>query len=235
MNDSTESFIYQYQWLGKVTGFLLLLSTYSANATLIGGVEFPQGEISFADAVVIYDPAAGGGAVPTASNSEPSNALGIPEVPGSTTISACTGDPFDCPFVSLGSGGSITLQFTDNLLTGSDNNSLDLWVFEVGPDVEDTFVEISTDGNIWHDVGKVFGTTSGIDIDAFGFTSADQFAYVRLTDDPTEGSTSGASVGADIDAVGATSTVPAIPVPAAVWLFGSGLFALFGVARLKHP
>ncbi len=233
MNDSTISFIHQHQWLGKVTAFLLLLSASSANATLIGGVEFPQGEISFADEVVLYDPAAGGGAVPTASNSEPSNALGIPEVPGSTTIPACTGDPFDCPFVSLGSGGSITLQFTDNLLTGSDDDSLDLWIFEVGPDVEDTFVEISTDGSIWYDVGKVFGTTSGIDIDAFGFSSTDLFAYVRLTDDPNEGSATGASVGADIDAVGAISTVPAIPVPAAVWLFGSGLIGLIGIARRK--
>ena len=102
------------------------------------------------------------------------------------------------------------------------------WIFEVGPDVEDTFVEISKDGTTWFDVGKVFGTTSGIDIDAFGFSSSDLFSYVRLTN---EGGQSGASVGADIDAVGAISTVPSIPVPAAVWLFGSGLLVLTGVAR----
>ncbi len=229
MNDSSLNLI-THQWLYLASGILLLLATSSVHAIPIGGVEFPQGEISFADAVVSYDPDAGG-AVPTAANSEPGNALGVPEVPGSTSVGACTGDPLDCPFVSLGDGGFIILQFTDNLLTGSDDDSLDLWIFEVGPDVEDTFVEISKDATTWYDVGKVFGTTSGIDIDAFGFSSSDLFSYVRLTDDTNEGGQSGASVGADIDAVGAISTVPSIPVPAAVWLFGSGLLALMGVAR----
>jgi hypothetical protein len=229
MNDSAFNLI-AHQWLYMASGILLLLSTSSVNAIPIGGVEFPQGEISFADAVVSYDPD-GGGAVPTEANSEPSNALGVPEVPGSTSVGACTGDPLDCPFVSLGDGGFIILQFTDNLLTGSDDDLLDLWIFEVGPDVEDTFVEISKDGTTWFDVGKVFGTTSGIDIDAFGFSSSDLFSYVRLTDDTNEGGQSGASVGADIDAVGAISTVPSIPIPAAVWLFGSGLLVLTGVAR----
>lgn len=233
MNDSISKRFLQPAWLFKIVGFLLVLSASTAHAVLIGGVEFPQGDISFADSVVFYDPASGGGAVPTASNSEPSNALGIPEVPGNTSIGACSGDPFDCPFVSLGDGGSIVLQFTDNLLTGSDDDALDLWIFEVGPDVEDTFVEISANGIDWTSVGKVFGTTAGIDIDAFGFTSSDLFGYVRLTDDPNEGSNTGASVGADIDAVGAISTVPAIPVPASVWLFGSGFIALTGFAKRK--
>jgi hypothetical protein len=199
----------------------------AANAVLIGGVEFPEGAASFADEVVSYDPAKGGGAVPSAANAEPSNALGVPEVPGDTSVGACAGDPFACPFVSLGSGGEIVLKFVDNVLTGSDDAGEDLWIFEVGPDVEDTFVEISTDGSVWHAVGKVFGTTSGVDIDAFGFTSADSFPFVRLTDDPEEGSTSGASVGADIDAVGAISTllVP-VPVPPTVLLLALGLIGI---------
>lgn len=205
----------------------------AAHAVLIGGVDFPEGAASFADAVVSYDPAAGGGAVPTAANAEPSNALGVPEVPGDTSIGACTGDPLDCPFVSLGSGGEIVLRFVDNVLTGSDDAADDLWIFEVGPDVEDTFVEISTDGVLWHAVGKVFGTTSGVDIDAFGFSSADSFAFVRLTDDPAEGATGGASVGADIDAVGAISTrrVP-VPAPPSALLLGIAL-AAFAMERRR--
>ena len=229
MNKLALNIFYRHHWLGVVTGLLLMLPSYSASAVVIGGVEFPQGEISFADAVSAYNPD-GGGAVPTAANSEPGNALGMPEVAGSTSIGACSGDPFDCPFVSLGDGGFIELQFTDNRLTGSDDNAFDLWIFEVGPDVEDTFVEISKNGSTWFSVGKVFGTTSGIDIDAFGFTSSDLFSYVRLTDDTDEGGQSGASVGADIDAVGAITTVPAIPVPAAFWLFVSGLLGLIGLA-----
>jgi hypothetical protein len=43
---------------------------------------------------------------------------------------------------------------------------------------------------------------------AFGFGEASSFTYVRLTDDPNEGNSTGYSVGADIDAVCAlTSTL----------------------------
>ena len=96
----------------------------------------------------------------------------------------------------------------------------------MGPDVEDTFVEISADGAIWFAVGSVFGTTSGIDIDAFGFDSTDTFGFVRLRDDPDEGSQGGASVGADIDAVGAISTIQTAPEPGAFALVALGLAAV---------
>ncbi len=233
MNKTLIRLVSQGQFLVKVTALFLMISTTSLNATIIGGVDFPQGDISFADAVVSYNPDAGG-TVPTVANSDPSNALGVPEVAGSTSVGACSGTPADCPFVSLGDGGSITLQFTDNLLTGSDDASFDLWIFEVGPDVEDTFVEISKNGTDWFDIGKVFGTTSGIDIDSFfGFSSADLFGYVRLTDDTNEGDQSGLSVGADIDAVGAISTVQhSVPEPSVIALFSLGLFGV-GVARRK--
>lgn len=203
-------------------------------AAIIGGVEFPQGEISFADGVVLYDPAYSGGAIPSPSNSEPSNALGLPEVPGNTSIGACSGDPSDCPFVSLGSGGQLVLEFVDNVLTGSDSSDLDLWIFEVGPDVEDTYVDISSNGLDWFSVGKVFGTTSGIDIDSFGFTSADTFSYLRLMDDPLEGGTGGASVGADIDAVGAITTrAVSVPEPASIFLILLGLIG-FGIVSCRQ-
>jgi len=204
----------------------------TATATVIGGVDFPQGAVSFADAVVLYEPLFDGGPAPTAANSDPSNALGVPEVPGNTSIGACSGSPSDCPFVSLGDGGRLTLQFTDNLLTGSDDPGLDLWIFEVGPDIEDTFVEISVDGASWTSVGKVFGTTGGIDIDSFGFGSSDTFGFVRLRDDPNEGSKTGASVGADIDAVGAISTVRTVPEPGTLSLIGLILGA-YGLRRRR--
>jgi hypothetical protein len=43
---------------------------------------------------------------------------------------------------------------------------------------------------------------------------------------------SGVGAGADMTGVSVT-TVSAVPVPAAVWLFGSGLIGLAGVARRK--
>ena len=162
------------------------------------GVFFPEGELSFADTVVAYNPVIKNGE-PHEKFANPSKALGAPDF-----------DNVNAPsYVSLGDGGSITVQFTDNSLTGSDDDAGDLRIFEVGPDVEDTFVEISRDGVEWVKVGKVYGGISTIDLDAFGFGSTDFFSYVRLTDDPDEGGQFGGTVGADIDAIGAifSSTV----------------------------
>lgn len=50
--------------------------------------------------------------------------------------------------VSLGRGGQIVLQFTNNLLTGSGNANPDLRIFEVG-DSEEVLVEVSADGLRW--------------------------------------------------------------------------------------
>ena len=57
MGDSTTNLIQQHQWLKHAAAFLMLFSASSVITIPIGGVEFPQGGISFADAVVIYDPA----------------------------------------------------------------------------------------------------------------------------------------------------------------------------------
>src|SRR5688500_16785679 len=185
----------------------LMLSAGEARAVVFAGVDFPQGASSFADALTTFVPAISNGQ-PTAPYLIGSNALGAPNYAGSTTCTAGS-----CPYVSLGDGGSITLEFVDNRLTGSGSNALDLWIFEVGPDVEDTFVAVSKDGVSFTNVGKVFGATAGVDLDAFGFGLADQFRFLRLTDDTNEGDQSGITVGADIDAVGAISSVVATPIP----------------------
>jgi len=205
--------------------FSLISAPVLSHAIVYHGVDFPDGEVSFADEVVEYNPAYAGNTGPDPIYQIPDEALGIPDQPEGP----------DLDYVSLGDGGFIILRFTDNSLTGSDDNSLDLWIFEIGSDVEDTYVDISKNGIDWLSVGKVGGSTSGIDIDAYGWSTSDMFSYVRLTDDPDEGQQgSGGTIGADIDAVGAiSSAAPVIPVPAAVWLFGSGLIGLIGVARRK--
>jgi hypothetical protein len=189
-----------------------------AQAQVYGGVFFPGGASSFADAVASFDPIIKNGQ-PTAPYLNSAEALGVP----------------DDASVSLGDGGSITLTFTNNSLTGSGSSALDLWIFEIGADVEDTFVEISKDGSAWFSVGKVSGSTAGIDIDAFGFGVNDLFAYVRLTDDSAEGGQTGASVGADIDAVGAISSgVSTVPEPGSMALLaGAVLGGLFMGARRR--
>lgn len=126
----------------------------------------------------------------------------------------------------MGAGGRIVLRFTNNSLTGSGNADQDLWIFEIGPDVEDTFVDISKDGSTWFSVGAVTGSTKGVDIDAFGFGTSDFFSFVRLTDNKALDATSGATVGADIDAVGAISSAPpvgTVPEPATLLLLATAL------------
>ena len=214
----------------RALALALTLAAGSAQATFIGnaqgGAEFPLGEVSFADAVVSYNPAFNAEG-PTPENRGSANALGVPDYTADWIGNFCT-DSQNCPSVTLGNGGSITLRFIDNRLTGSGDNRPDLWVFEVGTDIEDMFVEVSTDGQSWSSVGKVGGSTAGVDIDAFGFGTSARFAYVRLRDDPALDQRVGFSAGADIDAVGAISTVRQLTVPepgALALLFAAGLAA----------
>lgn len=213
-----------------LVGLSTLVHVHQARAVFLGnvqgGTDFPAGSISFADVVVDYSPILVG-SHPSLPHRNPSAALGLPDYADATGALACSDAP-SCTFVSLGDGGSLTLRFTDNALTGSGDASLDLWIFEVGADIEDTFVEISSDGNIWHSVGKVFGSTAGVDIDAFFFGPGTSFSFVRLTDEPNLGEQSGIFVGSDIDAVGAISTVPE---PTSAILIGGCIAVLAAVSR----
>lgn len=199
-----------------------------AHAVLIGGVEFPQGAVSFADqASVDYS----GVLAPTAPHQGAFNAVGTPDY---ADVNTCASQAA-CSFVSLGDGGVLTLRFIDNVLTGSGNANPDLWIFEVGPDVEDTFVSVSVNGTNWLPVGAVGGATSGVDLDAFGHGSASAFSWVRLQDDSGADGQSGPTVGADIDAVGAISTrrVVPVPLPGTLALLGAGLLAAGAATRRR--
>ena len=170
-------------------------------------------EDSYADEVHAFNPNVVDGE-PSVMVLDPDAALGPPDHPPT----GCDIASGSCNYVSLGTGGSITLRFSDNFLTGSGDSAIDLYIFEIGDQVEDTFVEISSDGVAWEDIGKVAGSTSYIDIDSFGFGPESSFSFVRLTDDPSEGHISGSTAGADIDAVCALSSsgVPSPPSPGPV-------------------
>lgn len=186
------------------------------NNTVIGGVVstitefsplifdsqvFDIGTLAFADNVVSYTNILGGTA-PVAGLDNPGDALGIPNYSGVGEPVAGQGA------VSLGRGGQITLEFTNNLITGSGDANPDLQIFEVG-DSEEVTVEVSADGARFTPVGRASGAAGSIDLDAYGFNTNSRLAYVRLTDVSIQGSQSGDSVGADIDAVGAISSVAA--------------------------
>lgn len=199
----------------------------AAQAEIFKGIDFPSGIVSFADAVVNYSPSFAFGG-PSFFNRDPSRALSAPDV---VSILPCA-NATNCHAVSLGHGGSITLRFTDNYLTGSNSSAIDLWVFETYGDAEVGSVEISADGTHWFSVGTVPGATSGIDIDAFGFGSSSRFSYVRITDDVLDGGQSGPSAGFDVDAIGAASTV-VVPEPQTYAMLGAGLLMLAGIARRR--
>ena len=180
----------------------LVLLCCACRATPKGDTfEEPTG--AYADVVIDYVPVLLGGE-PTDPHRDGENAVGPPDYAG---VNSCASRE-SCTFVSTGDGGSITLGFIDHLIVGSGDTEPDLRVYEVGPDIEDTFVEISADNVTWHSVGAVFGSTATIDIDAYGHGSSSTFAYIRLTDDSSQGRQSKDTVGADIDAVEALGFIP---------------------------
>jgi hypothetical protein len=140
-------------------------------------------------------------------------------------IPGCPSNPDPNPQVSvqnntssthLGNGGQIAIAFTDNLVANSGDSAPDLYIFEVGPAVEGTFVYLhpfndftlqacinasSSNQNGFYYVGTVIGSTSSIDLDnVSGFDIYDSFELlfdqVLLIDDgsPCSGSTPGADI-----------------------------------------
>lgn len=150
-----------------------------------GFVEFPFGDISFADEIVSFQVGAPRAAE---SNSQASAALGAPNY----------SEAVDDTYVTLGCAGVLTLRFVDNAL--ADGPGPDLYVFEIGPLVERMTLAISADGASWTEVGAISGGRADIDISAHA-QPGDVFHYVRLTDGRAR--CDGAWPGADVDAVGA--------------------------------
>jgi hypothetical protein len=153
-------------------------------------IRFPLGAVAFADRVVRFSPTT----TLDATYADPSQALGSPDY----GTDRCPANE-EC-YVSLTSGGGLVLEFTNNTLF--DGPGHDIAVFEIGPDVEATTVEISVDGRDYIAIGRVEGSSATLDINGRGPQGA-RYRFVRLTDDPRQGSSSGTTPGADIDAVGA--------------------------------
>ena len=149
-------------------------------------VYVPMGDIAFADLVEKYTP---GDPAPVKSVSKPANALGIPDWDGG-----------DGNFLTLGCGGSVILQFTNNVIT--DVDGADIYVFELGKYVEGTLLEISKNGKSWIKIGEISGGQTSVDIKGF-VQPFESFRFIRLTDLKTSCTKNDGWPGADIDAVAA--------------------------------
>ena len=153
-------------------------------------VRFALGAVAFADRVDRFRPTQR----LSASYSDPSQAIGAPDY---GTDRCASGD--EC-YLTLTPGGVVVFEFTNNTLY--DGPGDDIAIFEIGPDVEATTVEISVDGRDYLRLGRVEGSSALLDIDGRGRPGA-QYRFVRLTDDPDQGGSGGSTPGADLDAVGA--------------------------------
>ena len=78
----------------------------------------------------------------------------------------------------LGNYGWIILEFSVDIV---DNEGMDIYVFEIGNEVEPTKVEVSVDGREWLYVGDADGALSGVDL-AGKVPEGARYHYVRLTD-----------------------------------------------------
>ena len=172
-----------------------------------GEVTFPLGDASFADAVVHYS---SGDPQPRDKSADPQAALGVPDI----------AEHDDGGYTTLGCGGELVLTFDDNALI--DVPGPDLYVFEIGPDVEPTAMAVSNDGEQWTRIGRIAGGKAEINLAPYVSGNTD-FSYVRLVDLKT--SCGGKTPGADIDAVGAIGSAQRIALDSAV-LFDSGEYQL---------
>ncbi len=124
---------------------------------------------------------------------DPNDILGEPDRAGYSNGKALT----------LGAGGVIVLEYKRLIIDGDGN---DIYVFEVGDQVEATKVEVSCDLETWYYVGIAQGSTAGLDLGGSGSEVPEglKFKYVRITDMYEE--PGGKYPGADIDAVAGLNT-----------------------------
>lgn len=176
-------------------------------------VYLPMGEISFADKLVAYKV---GNPAPNKKYRDSTQSLYEPNYSNYHTPN----------FVSLGCGGILIVEFTDNGFMNLPGD--DLYIFEVGPSREAAKVEISEDGDDWLYAGLINGGKSPLDLSDFGIDEDTVFYFLRITD--LKSLCRSISAGADIDAIGAINSVIKLTIEADV-LFDVAMFDLKETAR----
>ena len=160
----------------------------SLSAATYDGVDFPNGDSSFADRVIDFSLNGATGVEPPHDDAQ--RALGPPD---DTTV-------------SLGSGpnendtSSLVLAFDDTPLVNVQGT--DLVVFETGLASEAMQVAISAGGNDWTSLGKIDGSTTSIDLANSGIAAGAEFQFVALFAHPDGDNGPAPDAGPDVDAVG---------------------------------
>lgn len=138
--------------------------------------------------------------------------LGVPD--------ALVGEAEYGEVLTLGGGGVLVVEFASRIFDGEGN---DIYVFEQGGDVENTYVEVSDNLKTWYEIGEVKGSTAGIDING-KVPKGKSFRYVRLTD--LRSYARGDWPGADIDAVCALCGTPFEDVPTSASYYDAVFWAV---------
>ncbi len=176
-------------------------------------VYFPLGKISFADKLVEFNV---GDPAPIKKYRDSTQCLHEPNY-----------NNYHSPnFVSLGCGGVLVVEFTDNGFMNLPGD--DLYIFEVGPSREAANIEISKDGIEWLYAGRISGGKSAIDLSDEGIDTETVFYFLKITD--LKELCRSISAGADIDAIGAINSVIKLTIDADV-LFDVGKFDLKTTAK----
>src|SRR5690554_3366070 len=190
----------------KTTGQFYKIDRYES-------VYLPLGKISFADKLVEFKV---GSPAPIQKYRDSVQCLHEPNYRNYQTPN----------FLSLGCGGSLTVEFTDNGFMNLPGD--DLYLFEVGPSKEAAKVEISQNGIDWVYAGKIAGGKSSIDLTSAGIDDETVFYFLRITD--LKDLCRSKSAGADIDAIGAINSVIKLTIEADV-LFDVAKFNLKETAK----
>lgn len=185
----------------KGTGKLYRIDRYES-------IYLPLGKISFADKLIEYKV---GSPAPIQKFRDSLQCLHEPNYKNYQTPN----------FISLGCGGSLTVEFTDNGFMNLPGD--DLYLFEVGPSKEPAKIEISQNGIDWIYAGKIAGGKSSIDLSKEGIDEESVFYFLRITD--LKDLCKSKSAGADLDAIGAINSVIKLTINADV-LFDVAKFDL---------
>jgi OOP family OmpA-OmpF porin len=197
-----KNFIFRIFLLVLITQFHSLISQTEKEYNDGHGkkIKIPLGDRAFADSLISYKP---GNPAPLYEKCKNGMlALGPPDFDG-----------VDNNFTVLGSGGEIVLFFKDNALINIPG--IDLYVFELGKYIEETYLSISTDGKKWINVGKISGGNAAVDL-GDNIPENEIYRFIKLKDFSKLQDKNESYPGADIDAVAAIGSAKAISLNSSV-------------------